>query len=574
MGVGKSKSNQECTLSPEILNQHYLSVASVSDENLVKACIEKYKKDYKVPNREFFNFKYVMPEDVIGAIDSISSKAEGFDEISITMLKMCLLEIVPVLCHIFDCSLQHGVFPEIWKRAQVIPVPKISIPLQPKDYRPVSIICVLAKVFEKIVHKQVFDYVSEHKLINDSQSGFRKRFNTTTALIKVTDEIRKSIDDRKITLLILFDFSKAFDKVHHELLLVKLKLLGFSQSALKWFSAYLTERSQRVFIDNDLASTWAYILTGVPQGSVLGPLLYLLYVNDLPDIFEHGNADLYADDLQYRLFFTLNNIYRAVRLAEYDSTKLVEYAAAHNLSINAEKTQPMFIGTRKYLNDLARNELPLININGQTVQYCETAVNLGVIFDQTLCWNAHADSICKKVLSIICQLRRNSLHFPFEIKKLIVNSIVTPHLDYGSVIMEDMHEVNKIKIQRLQNACIRFIFNLPKGAHVTEYYKELGWLKTEQRRKFNKLSLFYTVLKYQTPSYLYDKFEFMSEVHARSNRFSKTLLKIPLHRTEKYSKSYFISTCKLHNTYGISSLRNLSYYSYKHKIKKMLIDTQ
>jgi len=573
LGVGKSNSSHRCTLSPEVLNRHYLSVADVADPHLINDCIEKYNHKYVVPNRELFHFKYVLPEDVINSISSISSTAEGCDGISIIILKKCLPEIVPVLCHIFDCSLMHGVFPDMWKKAQVIPIPKLSVPVEPKDYRPVSILCVLAKVFEKIVHKQVSDYVAEHKLISNNQSGFRKGHNTTTTLIKVTDEIRKAIDDRKLTLLLLFDFSKAFDKVHHELLLVKLKLLGFSPSTLQWFSAYLTSRSQRVFIDQDLASNWACILTGVPQGSVLGPLLYLLYVNDLPDIFVHGNADLYADDLQYRIFFSLSDIGTAVASAEFDSKKLADFAADHNLALNADKTQLLIIGTRRYLNSLNEIDKPLLRINSQVVSYRETVNNLGVIFDQTLCWNAHVDNLCKKVLSIVCQLRRNSLNFPLDVKKLIVNSIVFPHFDYGSVIMEDMHEVDKIKVQRLQNACIRYIYNLPKDAHITEYYKELGWLKIEPRRKYSKLSLLFSILRNQTPSYLYNKFEFMRNVHNRSNRYTPMLLKIPLHRTEKYSKSYLISTCKLFNNLGISDLLNFSHCIFKCKVKRLLLDT-
>ena len=151
-----------------------------------------------------------------------------------------------------------------------------------KTIRPVSILCVLGKVLEKLVHSQVSEFLSENGLFAENQSGFRKGYSTFTALIRVVDDIREAIDKRLLTLLVLLDLSKAFDCVHHGLLCAKMKQLGFSDSVINWFSSYLTDRCQRVFMSHDQKSRWASIITGVPQGSVLGQLLFLIYLFDLP----------------------------------------------------------------------------------------------------------------------------------------------------------------------------------------------------------------------------------------------------------------------------------------------------
>lgn len=569
LGIGKQKADQTCTISPDILNKHYASVSSVVNEQRISDCILKYENENVMIDRESLDFQYVFPDDVISAVSNITSTAQGVDGISIIMLKMCLLHIIPVLCHIFDFSLQHGVFPDMWKRAQITPVPKITDPTLPNDFRPVSILCVLAKVFEKIVFNQTTTYLNAHNLINNCQSGFRKGHNTTTALIKVADDIREAIDKRELSLLILFDFSKAFDKVHHDLLLTKLKNFGFSSLTIHWFKSYLCGRQQRVVIDNDKVSEWSQTLTGVPQGSVLGPLLYLLYVNDLPSVFEYGTTDLYADDLQYRISFKPGLECTAISNAESDIMRLVTYSVNHNLSLNIEKTQPIFIGSSKYINGM-NSCVPKITINNISIPYCDTVRNLGVIFDPALNWSEHVEYVCKKVLSILCQLRRNSLHLPLNIKTLIVNSVVLPHLDYGSTIMEDMLVTSQIKLQRLQNACVRFIFNLRKSDHVSQFYENLGWMRLEKRRRLGQGLLLYKIIQSKTPIYLFNKFKFVSQVHSRSTRFSNEHLVVPQHRTVKFSKSFIVTASKLWNTLQMYSLLSYSYHGFKVRLKSLL----
>lgn len=554
LGVGKQQqSSSNFPFTPDTLNTHFTNVASVSDPSRINATIERYCS-LPVPNSEPFFFSFVYPSDIIFAVKSVKSKVKGHDEISGLLISKCLEVILPVLEHIFNFSLQSSVFPSQWKRANVIPVPKIKNPLSCSDIRPVSILPFLSKVLEKVVHNQMRNYLQIHDILDPYQSGFRNNHSTTTALIKITDDIRFAMDRRELTSLVLFDYSKAFDCVHHELLLTKLRYIGFSNSVVQWFRSYLTARSQRIVHKDGKRSEWKTVSTGVPQGSVLAPIIFALYVNDISHNFLHSRYHLYADDLQIYLHFSPLCLEETLDLLNEDICRLVSWSYDHNLVLNSEKTQFIIFGHTRILNQINHTTDSHITVDGKTVIPAPTVRNLGLIMDSTLSWSSHVHSTIQKVTSTICQLRRNLDFLPVRIRKILVQSLVFPILEYSSPAINDISETLNTKLQRSQNACVRFVLNIRRDEHITPYFIKLGWLKLKDKRNLSTAELALRIICNKSPKYLVDRFTSQSSIHNRNNRYTNSLLQIPHHRTSKCSGTFSITACKLWNSLNLQQL--------------------
>lgn len=578
LGAGKNKepSRNDLVVTPDELNKHYASVSSVKFPKLIDGMIDKYNNigSNTTLNYEKFYFKYVLPEDIISCILSITSKAQGIDCIPATFLILCLPAIVPVLEHIFNFSLQNGCFPKLWKNANIIPVAKTTNPTECKDYRPISILCVLSKALEKVVHKQVSEFIELNNLFSKLQSGFRKGHSVTTALIKVSDDLRKGIDERLMTYLILLDLSKAFDCVHHELLIVKLKNLGFSISALSWFKGYLSEREHRVFINGN-TSQWEPLRTGVPQGSVLGALLFILYLHDIASVILHCKYHLYADDIQLYLHFPVNMSYECLKLVIQDILNIMNFVNGHNLILNVSKTQAIIIGSHQYHKILSESyHVTQFEVNGISIPFQNSVNNLGVIFDSTLSWKDHCLSIVKKVLGSIAQLRRNASFIPLDIRKLLVQSLIFPQFDRCALLFTDLSSENMLRLQRAQNVCIRFISSVSRYEHITPFYTELSILKLAERWKLLiateiwKVAQFKTVksCKFLVPCYINDMFNFVSHENNRSTRFNGVLLNIPHHRTVKFNMSFQVHASRTYNELQLYNIANVSLRTFKRTI--------
>ncbi len=299
LGIGISKDSIPHNLRPDNLNDHFVNNHTKITPQELHESLLSISRLTPLTKSEF-NFKPVSINEVKSSLLGIKSTAIGIDGIPIQFIHKILNVFLPYITHIFNSSLSQGIFPSQWKTSVLHPIPKVSTPHHANDFRPISILPSLSKGLERLVHLQFSKFLSENNLFDPFQSGFRRHHSTSTALTKVTDDIKLAMDNKKITFLVLIDLSKAFNSVEIDLLLAKLKRFNLSQSALSWFSSYLVKRSQTCFT-NECYSSILVNNHGVPQGSILGPLLFSLYLQDLSSHLNHSSCHLYADDLQIYL---------------------------------------------------------------------------------------------------------------------------------------------------------------------------------------------------------------------------------------------------------------------------------
>ena len=253
------------------------------------------------------------------------------------MIKPVSQYIISPIVDLINTSIDRRIFPKQWKTARVCPIPKIENPVEVKDYRPISILPVMSKIFERVILKQLCSYIETNHLYNATQSGFRKGHSTSTLLLKLRDDIRKAMKKSEITLTILIDFSKAFDTIDHGVLLKKLYELNFSHSSIKILSSYLRDRDQYVQID-DQKSSCSPMNFGVPQGSILGPVLFNLYVIELTNDIS-SQAIQYADDTTIYRHCKISDIKDSIKDLESDIHDLLTWSRNHNLLFNSDKLQ-------------------------------------------------------------------------------------------------------------------------------------------------------------------------------------------------------------------------------------------
>lgn len=545
LGIGKSVSTGQINFDLNSINDFFVNIPVDSSgaqnfaDELLNARIDR-------PLNQF-SFASVSEHDVQRAIMSMTSNAVGADHLPINFLKITLPITLPIITAIFNSSLSSGTFPNAWKSAIVRPLPKISNPRSPSDFRPISILPALSKCLERIAHQQISRYLDIHNIISSVQSGFRRYHSTTTALLTITDDIRNAMDNKKLTILTLFDFTKAFDCVYHPLLLIKLKSYGMSDRCVRWVQSYLSGRRQCVRSGTGEVSDWRPVTRGVPQGSVLGPLLFSIYINDITTQIRYSNFHLYADDLQIYQHFSIAECPISVFRLNCDIEAISSWARRLGLKLNELKTQAIVISHPRLLSQINIATLPKLKLNNSELVYADSVKNLGVTMNRTLTWDHQVTIICNRVFAGIHSLKRHASCLPFNVKVLLVKSLVLPHFDYCDTVISDMTVKLSDKLQRAQNYCIKFIFNLRYQDHVTLYYAQLSILRLKQIRDYHILLLLHKVLKTKYPRYLFERFRFINEVSTRNTRRGALLLSIPVHHTTIYNRSFTVSACRLWN---------------------------
>ena len=339
------------------------------------------------------SFSPLSPDELENAFKSLqSNKSPGINEIDVNVLKEVFDIIKPILRHIFNWSILEGKFPDQLKIAKVTPVFKTGDKTDPGNYRPISVLSCISKILEKIMYNRLYDYLTKNDILFKKQFGFQKNHSTEHALLELVSEISESFENNKCTLGIFIDLSKAFDTVNHDILISKLRRYGITGTNLDWFENYLTNRKQCVTYDGLLTKT-KRIVCGVPQGSILGPLLFLIYVNDLCKTSKLFDFILFADDTN--LFYSHKNLKALFETVNNELNLVNDWFIANKLSLNAKKTKYILFCKRSKLDDLPL-KLPALWINNKEIKRVSETSFLGVIIHESLSWHNHKNYNCPK----------------------------------------------------------------------------------------------------------------------------------------------------------------------------------
>ena len=368
------------------------------------------------------------------------------------------------------------------EKKNIIPVHKTNSKENVDNYRPISLLSVISKIAERCVYNHI--YPSIIKQLSKCQHGFLSGRSTSTQLVEFIENIGNTLDNSGQTDIIYLDFSKAFDSVSHPLLLRKLRRFGISGNMLKWFESYLAKRVQRVVV-NGGTSKWLPVYSGVPQGSILGPLLFNMFINDMPDVVNISNVVLYADDTK-----CYNTIASEVHCNELQSDleALYVWSTTWSLNFNASKCKVITV---------TRKKDPLLydyTLNGQTLERVSCINDLGVTINDELNWSKHIDSITSKARRL-CWLIKRSVGYnaSTRVKKQLYVSLVRSNVEYCSQIWSGTSHININKLERVQRSATRYILNYPDSDYRDRLIK-LNLLPLAYRREVLDVTFFYKIL--------------------------------------------------------------------------------
>ena len=528
----------------ELLNTYFSSQAKVDDKDIVLP-------DLPALAHTSIDDLIVEPNDVLKIIQSLNvNKASGHDQIGNLLLKEAGPFISVVLASLFNNSLQSGVFPETWKRARVIPIFKKGNKNDVNNYRPVSLLPCVSKVFEKLIFNHLFDYLREHSIITPKQSGFMPGDSCTNQLLLITHKILLELDKNKSVRAVFLDFTKAFDKVSHRCLLYKMERVGISHKMLKWFSDYFTNRSQSVVLEGK-SSSWRHVEAGVPQGSVLGPLCFLLYIND---IVEHITCHMYlfADDASIFQTINDNNYKEETRLLNEDLKQITLWAKKWKVEISIPKTFAMLFSRKLNPPD----ELPLY-IGNTKVKNVRCHKHLGLTLSCKMQWTSHIDSVTTAAFRRVNLMKL--LKYKWRRKSLLIcyQYFIRPSLEYANVVFCNCSLQESNKLESVQYEALRIISGAKRLSSNTALLKDVGIVTLQKRRETHKMILFSKIIHKLSPTYLVSCMP--DRLQTRNTRASSSVMfRLPKTNTLAFKNSYFPSCAKLFNSLD-SSIRISSY---------------
>ena len=519
----------------------------------------------RIPNiacyvNSFLSNLVITPPEVESVLKSLPlGKAVGSDDVNNRILREIAHELSYPLCSLINQSLRLGIFPDTWKDALVCPIFKGGDPASVTNYRPISLLSYLEKVPERIIFKHLYNHLHDNGVLTPLQSGFIAGDSTTNQLTFLYNTFCQALDSGKEKRVVFCDVSKAFDRVWHKGLLCKLRAAGISGSLLSWFESYLSERGQRVILPGT-KSDWNYVHAGVPQGSILGPLLFLLYINDIvKDIQSY--IRLFADDTS--LFIVVENPDTAAQTLNSDLEKITKWAKDWLVSFNPIKTETTLISRK-----LIQPAHPPLHMLNKQISDVENHKHLGLYFSNDGSWHTHITYIKEKAWRRINIMRKLKFQLDRKSLEIIYTVFIRPILEYGNEIWDNCTQYEKDDLEKIQIEAARIATKTTKLVSIENLYSEIGWETLESRRKKQKLVLFYKMVNNLTPPYLSTLIPSTITETSRYNLRNANDIRTINTRTTQYYNSFLPSTIREWNTLPEEQRTSATHLSFKAQINQ------
>lgn len=535
------------------LNEFFIDSISKLNDDIP---IVRYNDNIRYLQNEF-KFSQIDSGKLENIIKNISQKSDLMG-LNTRIILDCKDIIFPILLKIVNGSLNEGKFPHLWKLSTIIPVEKIVNCKLAENMRPINTLPLYEKILEKVVCSQLEEHIMNNNIINEMQSGFRKGYSTETALNWIITEWKKFVDSGKKVLAVFLDLKRAFETVDRNILLNKMIKYGIRNKELSWFKNFLIGRTQCTKVNKSISDA-TQIHIGVPQGSILGVILFLLYINDISTALNYCKVSLFADDTL--IYIVGDDIGDCERKMNIDLDNLFNWLNMNKLKLNVSKTKCMVIGYTSMLMN------PHIKINNDEIECVKSIKYLGVIIDSKLNFNEHCDYVCKKIAKKLAFLGRIRSKVSKACAINIYNTIILPHFNYCSTILFLCNQQQLQRLQILQNRGMRIILKCGIRTHIRDMLNKLKWMNIRNCLTYNALVLIFKLKNNLLPSYMQRHIDYVGGYYYLRNRGD---FRLPLYRKTSTQNSLLYKGTQVFNNLPSNIKNELRLSIFKKKIKEHL----